>query len=205
MNDKSVSLSRKEREREQHRCEIIEAAVRLFSTHGYHSVSMQQIAAEAEFATGTLYKFFPSKVALYREIMLGVVDDITSELRPVLAQDKDEKTMILEFLYARRAAFMKRIEYVKLYNMVGNGFGSSGDDVVDAVIAERRKEVDQKLHAYFVSGIEKGLFKPVNVEVLVRLLQDFSQAIIRNEALHGDLDDDDLKAIDDVFFHGILA
>lgn len=205
MTQHSMPRSRKEREREQRRREIIEVAMRLFSTHGYHSVSMQQIANEAEFATGTLYKFFPNKAGLYREMMLGFVDEVATELNSVFEQDKDEKTIILDFLHTRRAVFKRRIEYMKLYGMVSTGFDSSGDDVVDAVIAERRKEVDDKLLQYFVSGIEKGLFKPINVEVLVRLLQDFSQAIIRNEARNGDLDDDELAAVDDIFFHGILA
>ncbi|MEZ0574993.1 TetR/AcrR family transcriptional regulator [Halodesulfovibrio aestuarii] len=205
MSTSSPPLSRKERERERHRKEIMNAAMRLFAEQGYHSVSMQEIASEAEFATGTLYKFFSSKRELFREIMLGVIDDITSELRPIFQSDAEPLTVIGKFLQARRAAFKKRYEYIRLYNIVGNGFGSSGDEVVDAMIAERSKEVEENLKSQFSRGIESGLFKPVNVEVLARLFEDFCQTIVRSEARRGELDDETIASIKDLFLNGILA
>ncbi|SIN73784.1 TetR/AcrR family transcriptional regulator [Halodesulfovibrio marinisediminis] len=205
MSAVSPQLSRKERERERHRQEIMDAAMRLFAEQGYHSVSMQEIASEAEFATGTLYKFFPSKRELFREIMVGVIEDIGSELSGVFQSDADPLTIIGNFLQMRRAAFKKRFEYIKLYNMVGNGFGSSGDEIVDTMIAERRKLVEQNLIIQFTRGIESGLFKPVNVEVLARLFEDFCQTIVRSEAIRGELDDETIDSIKDVFLNGILA
>jgi len=44
--------------------EILEAAVRLWSERGYDGTSMAAIAAEVGLAKGTLYLYFPSKVAL---------------------------------------------------------------------------------------------------------------------------------------------
>ena len=198
-------LSRKEREREQHRKEIMDAAMRLFAEHGYHSVSMQEIASEAEFATGTLYKFFSSKRELFREIMIGVVEDISSELRLVFQSDADPLTIIGMFFQVRRSSFRKRYEYIKLYNIVGNGFGSSGDEVVDAMIAERQKMAEKDLIIQFTRGIESGLFKPVNVEVLARLFLDFCQTIVRSEATRGEFDDETIASINDLFLNGILA
>jgi TetR/AcrR family transcriptional regulator len=208
MNEECMSttpLSRKEREREQHRKEIMDAAMRLFAEHGYHSVSMQEIASEAEFATGTLYKFFSSKRELFREIMIGVVEDISSELRPVFQSDADPLTIIGTFFQVRRAAFRRRYEYIKLYNIVGNGFGSSGDQVVDDMIAERQKMAEKNLIIQFTRGIESGLFKPVNVEVLARLFLDFCQTIVRSEATRGEFDDETIASINDLFLNGILA
>lgn len=198
-------LSRKEREREQHRKEIMDAAMRLFAEHGYHSVSMQEIASEAEFATGTLYKFFSSKRELFREIMIGVVEDISSELRLVFQSNEDPLTIIGTFFQVRRSSFRKRYEYIKLYNIVGNGFGSSGDNVVDAMIAERQKLAEKNLIIQFTRGIESGLFKPVNVEVLARLFLDFCQTIVRSEATRGEFDDETIASIKDLFLNGILA
>ena len=198
-------LSRKEREKEQHRKEIMDAAMRLFAEHGYHSVSMQEIASEAEFATGTLYKFFSSKRELFREIMIGVVEDISSELRLVFQSDADPLTIIGMFFQVRRSSFRKRYEYIKLYNIVGNGFGSSGDEVVDAMIAERQKMAEKDLIIQFTRGIESGLFKPVNVEVLARLFLDFCQTIVRSEATRGEFDDETIASIKDLFLNGILA
>ena len=46
-------LSRRERDRLRHKEEILTAALKLFAERGFHEVSMQEIAARAEFATGT--------------------------------------------------------------------------------------------------------------------------------------------------------
>ena len=61
-------VSRRERERQGHRREILAAAVKLFSRKGFEKTTMADVAAEAEFAVGTLYKFFKDKQELYRTI-----------------------------------------------------------------------------------------------------------------------------------------
>ncbi len=60
---------RRERERERHRQEILEAALTVFAERGYHRATMNEIARRAEFAVGTLYRFFPSKKALYEALV----------------------------------------------------------------------------------------------------------------------------------------
>jgi len=59
-------LPRREREKLRQRQEILTAALGLFSEKGYHNVSMQEIAETAEFATGTLYKFFQNNLPFVR-------------------------------------------------------------------------------------------------------------------------------------------
>jgi len=54
-------LSRRDRERERHRQEILEAAERVFVREGYHAATVEAIAREAEFGIGTIYNFFQSK------------------------------------------------------------------------------------------------------------------------------------------------
>lgn len=63
-------LTRRERENLRQRDDIFEAALRLFSERGYHNVSMSQIAGEAEFGIGTLYKFFDNKENLYKALIM---------------------------------------------------------------------------------------------------------------------------------------
>ena len=62
-------LSRKERERERIRQEILEAAEQEFSQSGFRDTSMSTIAARVELSVGTLYNFFPSKDALFITLM----------------------------------------------------------------------------------------------------------------------------------------
>ncbi|TSA25658.1 MAG: TetR/AcrR family transcriptional regulator [Bacteroidetes bacterium] len=60
---------RKEREKEQRRQAIIDAAEKVFFTKGYDSSTMDDIAEAAELSKGTLYLYFQSKDELHFEIM----------------------------------------------------------------------------------------------------------------------------------------
>lgn len=71
--------SRRQRKRAQTANHLSATAFRLFETHGYDSVAMEQIAEEADVAKATLYNYFPVKEALlahrFREdIAAGMVE-----------------------------------------------------------------------------------------------------------------------------------
>ncbi|WP_247869741.1 MULTISPECIES: TetR/AcrR family transcriptional regulator [Oxalobacteraceae] len=61
-----TTLGRRERKRQQTADLLTEKAVELFEAHGYEAVTMEQIAAAADVAKGTLYNHFPVKEALLR-------------------------------------------------------------------------------------------------------------------------------------------
>lgn len=63
-NGMSVRLSRSE-QREQTRDAIADAAERLFTEHGFHATSLDQIAAAAGFTKGAVYSNFSSKEDLF--------------------------------------------------------------------------------------------------------------------------------------------
>jgi AcrR family transcriptional regulator len=63
------TAERRQREKGQRRRQIVEAARALFRDRGYEGSTMPDIAAAAELATGTLYLYFPSKQALYAELL----------------------------------------------------------------------------------------------------------------------------------------
>lgn len=66
-----VSIAeRKEREKEQRRNDITNAAEKLFFSRGYDSVSMDEIADAAEVSKGTLFVYFKNKESLFFAVVL---------------------------------------------------------------------------------------------------------------------------------------
>lgn len=61
----SSGQSRRQRERDRRRNEIIDAAGRVFAKRGYSDTTMDAVAAEAELSKGTLYLYFQNKEALF--------------------------------------------------------------------------------------------------------------------------------------------
>ena len=66
LDDKKIS--RKQRETNLRKQNIIKAAEKLFLANGYEDTTMNQIANESEFSKGTLYNYFKSKDDLYLAI-----------------------------------------------------------------------------------------------------------------------------------------
>jgi len=73
-------LSRKEREYQARREEILKAAERVFAQNGFHTSTVAEIARESEFAIGTLYQFFKNKEELYYTMMIEKFDLLYSTL-----------------------------------------------------------------------------------------------------------------------------
>ena len=59
---------RREREKEKRRNDILDAAERLFFTHGLNAATMDDVAEHAELSKGTLYLYFKNKNDLYNAI-----------------------------------------------------------------------------------------------------------------------------------------
>jgi len=54
---------------ERSRAQILEAALKMFSSVGYHGTSMRDIAREAGVSTGNVYHQFPDKERLFRALL----------------------------------------------------------------------------------------------------------------------------------------
>ena len=79
----NLKISRKIREGQTRRRDLLTAAEVLFAKNGFFKTTMAEIAEAAEFAIGTLYQIFKSK----EEIYLSLVDEkVTAYLAEVEAQ-----------------------------------------------------------------------------------------------------------------------
>jgi AcrR family transcriptional regulator len=77
-----VAPARKRRQ-EQTRSDLLDAAARVFARRGYHSASVEEIAAEAGYTTGAVYSNFKGKEELFLALADRQVDDRVTEIRAV--------------------------------------------------------------------------------------------------------------------------
>src|SRR5882724_10867649 len=61
---------------EQRRSQLLLVAVEVFGERGFHATSMDEVAEAAGVTKPVLYQHFPSKRALYRELL----DDVDAQL-----------------------------------------------------------------------------------------------------------------------------
>lgn len=69
------------RKADKRRATLIEVAGKLFVKKGYEATTMDEIAAAAGFAKGTLYHYFATKADLIRVLMEGFQKEVMSRVR----------------------------------------------------------------------------------------------------------------------------
>ena len=196
--------SRKEREQLRRRTEILQAALELFSQKGYHNVSMHEIAVRAEFAVGTLYKFFENKEELYKEILMQTAMLFYSALSKALEEKGDEYARIKIFLKTKCKLFMENILSVRIYFAV-SGAGVSFN-VRRGLETELRSFYDQiirKLANVFEKGIQKKIFRPLDPYYLALALDSISNAFLFCWMEDPDRHPVDADLIEKIFFERI--
>jgi AcrR family transcriptional regulator len=75
---------------------IVQAARKVFATAGL-AASIDEIAERAGVGTGTLYRHFPTKEALFEAVVIGRVEDLVEEARRLIAIN-DPKTAFFALL-----------------------------------------------------------------------------------------------------------
>jgi AcrR family transcriptional regulator len=81
----------RERKKAQTRAGVAAAAARLFAEHGFHPVTMVEIARAAEVSEQTVYNYFPTKEAL----VFDRADELQQALLELVA-DRDPGTDLLD-------------------------------------------------------------------------------------------------------------
>jgi TetR/AcrR family transcriptional regulator len=157
----SGKLSRREREKLTQRQEMLDAALELFSEKGYHNVSMHEIAEKAEFAIGTLYKFFKNKEDLYKTLILDQSKIFRETLMKAIEEPDDEIEKLRNYVKAKSRLFMENVFIIRLYFAETRG---ASFNIKAGLDTEIRQQYDQFLHtltSVFESGMKRKQFQKI--------------------------------------------
>lgn len=115
------TVRRREREKEQRRNNILNAAERLFFSKGYEKVSLNEVAKEVHLGRSTIYLYFENKEELFFAVVLrGAII-----LHKLIKEEVDKvKTAIEKLAAFRRAYYVFANDYpdhLKSYNYLLSG------------------------------------------------------------------------------------
>jgi TetR/AcrR family transcriptional regulator len=155
-----MKMPRREREKLKQRQEMLAAALGLFSEKGYHNVSMHEIAQEAEFAIGTLYKFFKNKEDLYKALMLEQANKFDDELTKAIKEPDDEIEKLRNYARAKGELFRANVALIRLYFAETRG-ASFNVMALDSELRQQYYRFLQTLASVFERGIRRKRFKNI--------------------------------------------
>ena len=200
-------LSRKERERLSHRLEMLEAAERLFSREDYYGTTMQEIAEEAEFSVGALYKMFESKEDLYLRLIemraeqyfesvcerIEAASGPLEKIRSVIATKLD--------FFQEHKAFFRVFSHLSADERRAPPFGMSRQCM------EKYLGYQGNLRDIFQEGIRQGVFVDQDPTLMVLCLEGMCNAVMACWVRTGgeELGETQPGELESLFFHGVLA
>ena len=201
----NVATTRKEKEKTRHKTEILQAALNLFSDNGFGNVSMQDIAAKAEFSVGALYNFFAGKEQLFSELMDDCSDKVYRTLSPILDSNEPEDEKIRTFIRANTKLLEDNLKFIRLYV---SQYSSLTPVPTYTKKAEENIHIklNEKLLNIIKSGIKNKSFRPVDAQTVTNALSATLEAFILRSS--GDFDkpkiEQGLKNIETLFIDNLL-
>ncbi len=197
------NLSRRERLNLQQRDEILETALRLFSEKSYSNVSMQDIAKEAEFGMGTLYKFFNSKEELYRALIVLMAEKWHSAVVQGLEQELDPLQAIDKCIAIHRELFFQNLPFVHLFF---NGAFFHVTPTSEPDLHKFRDQYLKKLAFIFERGIKAKIFRDGDPYHMALALYGIILTFLfqMNEDPTGFRKGDELSSVRDLFLKGVI-
>jgi len=165
-------------EPDERRRQILSAARKLFSKHGYDGVSSELIAREAGVARGLLNHYFGTKRDLYLEVVRGMVRVPPPPVPEYVAGTTPEQRVVesiddwLEMVSRNRETWLAGLRAESL----------SRDPAIEAIFEEARQEATDRLIA--VLGLGPAAKAPADLHAVLRAYGGMAEAATRQWLEH---------------------
>jgi len=155
--------TRRERQVQRKKEEILAAATRVFAAKGFSAATTKDIANEADIGESTLYNYFDSK----REIMLSIMD----EYKQLFDADFSEATALpsreafVELVDKTIDLFTSRAFFIRA--LLAEAWIDK--DILENYVMPRLQQVSGILGGFFSEQTKAGLFRPIDPQLVSRL------------------------------------
>lgn len=153
---------------------ILKAARALVARGGFNQASIAAVAASAGLSAGAIYRYFPSKAALFVEVLTSAIDHEIAILQGI-AQGQGSVTARLRGCiesFANRALEGPYLAYAFI--------AEPAEQEVDEARLHGRKRFGEVFKSLLEEGIEAGEFPPQSVDIgAACIVGAFTEALIR--------------------------
>ena len=180
------SPSKRELQREERRSQILDAALTVFSSKGFHATNVSDVAAQAGVSQGTIYWYFDSKEELFTAAMLSVFADFGQEALASLevCETASEK---LRALGRGMEDFIGQVEGIVI-TFLGYWASSSSREEAGRFWVDVLVEYKDMIADIIEEGVGNGEFRPVDAEALVWALMAAYDGLAAYMMLMPDID-----------------
>jgi AcrR family transcriptional regulator len=188
------------------KAEILDAAARAFVEFGFAGTQVQVIADRLGIGNGTIYRYFPTKEALFLAAVERGLAELTAEMDAVLADPHaDAVGRVSAAVTTYLKFFRRRPEMAELFIQERATFPLHHRPLYFAARDEPGKECSR--HDLFNRLLAEGRVRPMPPSRFFEVIGDLLYGTILTNLLTGRPADPESQSagILDVVFHGILT
>lgn len=153
---------------------ILEAATKSFALFGYKATTMEQVAKIANVGKGTIYTFYANKEQLFKEIVLGMIEEMKYEAEQSIKPN-------LTFYENLHRALYRILEFRKEHQLSLKLFQEEKEMGTPAVL-QMLDEIEIEIISYIKGkiklAIEKKDISPCNPEITAFIMLKIYLALI---------------------------
>ncbi|SET37109.1 transcriptional regulator, TetR family [Natronincola peptidivorans] len=135
--------------KEKREFEIIQAAFKVFSKHGFHEAKMEEIARKAGIGKGTVYEYFSSKKELFQEMIRRMIEVYIEGAKGIAAGKKTTREKLIAFADYHGKFLQHHIDMTET-----TGFKY---DNLSVGMKQWLREEQRKIHDFLLAIIEGGI------------------------------------------------
>ncbi len=157
---------------------MLDTALGLFSAKGYHNVSMHEIAGKAEFAIGTVYKFFKNKEDLYKALIMRMAGNYHETLMEVLSAKDDIFTIFENYIATKIKVFSENADALRLYFAEARGASFNIKAGLDKDVRCQHEKLVNKIASVLETGVRKKVIRKLAPYYMAVALEGTTNAFL---------------------------
>jgi AcrR family transcriptional regulator len=166
---KAAKSARWQRRKDARPAEILSAALAVFVERGFAGTKLDQVAERAGVSKGTLYLYFDSKAALFKATIRATVLPNIAQAEAAAQSFPGPSAALLTMILGRMATVLTETDLGAILKLV---IGEAGNfpEIARFYYAEIVSRGLKLFGGILQRGIERGEFRPLDVEDTVRLI-----------------------------------
>ncbi len=185
---------------------ILQTALRLFAAKGYDGTTTKDLAATANVAEGTLFRYFPSKKAILIEVATSgwseILTDLLTELSEMESYKAVDKVMRRRMFRMRENNDLLRVCFIEAQ------FHPELREKIQLEVIGKMTDVAE---VFFQSAMDKGIYRQLDPKIVAQVflgmfaIAGFSEETIINPDTSPRALKEMAEGIADIFLNGVLA
>ena len=165
----ALRLSRKERERQRVREDILEAALAVFARAGYLRATIEDIARQAGYATGSIYNYFKNKQHLFTSLVQRVFEQMRERMDRVFDGGTDFESTLDAMLDAAADFSVETVSANRFLFDPQAHAGFASEDL-HVFMEDQFWHLMEQFTGMVQQGIDEGVLRPQEPSVAAHAL-----------------------------------